>query len=113
LSIQVLRVVEPVRIGHCVEVVQVAEELVEPVHRREELVQVAQMVLAELPSLVAERLQHGGERHRRVRHADIGAGLTNGGKTRAQRQLASDEVRPARRAARLGVIVGEHHPLCG
>ena len=40
-----------------VEVVQVAEELVEPVHGRQELVAVAEVVLAELAGRVAERLE--------------------------------------------------------
>ena len=39
----------PERVRHGVEVVQVAEELVEAVQRRQELVQVAEVVLAELP----------------------------------------------------------------
>ncbi len=45
-----------------VEVVQVAEELVEAVHGRQELVEVAEMVLAELPGRVAERLEQLGDR---------------------------------------------------
>ena len=45
-----------------VEVVEVAEELVEAVHGRQELVQVAEVVLAELPGRVAERLQQLGDR---------------------------------------------------
>jgi hypothetical protein len=38
---------------HCVEVIEVAIELIEAVHRRKELVQVAQVVLAELARGVA------------------------------------------------------------
>ena len=45
-----------------VEVVEVAEELVEPVLRRQVLVQVAEVVLAELPRRVAERLEELGDR---------------------------------------------------
>ena len=48
-----------------------------------------------------------------VRHAHIGAGLTDGRQAGADRDLAGDEVRPARRAARLGIVVGEHHALRG
>src|SRR4029450_11318906 len=40
-----------------IEVVEVAEELVEAVRRREELVLVAQVVLAELSGGIAQRLQ--------------------------------------------------------
>ncbi len=71
------------------------------------------MVLAELAGRIALRLQHGGECDGLVRKADIGARLTDRGHARADRQLAGDEIRPARRAARLGVIVGEHHALVG
>jgi hypothetical protein len=44
------------------EVVEVAEEHVEAVHGRQELVAVAEMILAELPGRVAERLEQLGER---------------------------------------------------
>ena len=46
-------------------------------------------------------------------NADVGAGLAHGRQARAQRDLAGDEVGPARRAARLGVVVGEQHALLG
>ena len=101
----------PVRVGHRVEVVQVAEEFVEAVHRRQELVQVAEVVLAELAGGVALRLERGGERAGLGRNADVGAGLADGRQTRAERNLAGDEVGPARRATRLGVVVGEQHAL--
>jgi hypothetical protein len=39
----------PERISHGVQVVQIAEILVEPVYRRQKLIQVAEVVLAELP----------------------------------------------------------------
>ena len=109
----VLGIVEPIGVRHGVEVVQVAEELVEAVHRRQVLVQVAEVVLAELPGGVALRLQRGGQRAGLVRQADIGARLAHGGQPGAKGNLAGDEVRPARRAACLGVVVGEHHALCG
>ena len=48
----VLRIIEPVRIGHRVEVIEVTEEFVEAVHRRQIFVHVAEMVLAELPGRV-------------------------------------------------------------
>jgi hypothetical protein len=51
------RPVRRLRILLGVEVVEVAEELVEPVDGGQELVAVAEVVLAELPCRVAERLQ--------------------------------------------------------
>ena len=107
----VLRIVEPVRVRHRIKMVQIAEEFVEAVHRRQVFVQIAQMVLAELPGLVALRLQDGCQRHRLVRQADIRARLAHRGQPRAQRQFAGDEVRPPGGATRLGVVVREHHPL--
>jgi hypothetical protein len=44
-----------------VEVMEVAEELVEDVHGRQVLVAVAQGILAELPGRVAETLQEFGD----------------------------------------------------
>ena len=57
----VLRVVGVLRLLLGIEVVEVAEELVEAVHRRQELVAVAEMVLAELAGGVALRLQQLGD----------------------------------------------------
>src|SRR5262249_44050513 len=45
--------------------------------------------------------------------ADRGAGDADLGEASAQGRLAGDEARPPRRAALLGVIVGEHHALAG
>jgi hypothetical protein len=80
-----------------------------PVHRRQEFVAVAEVVLAELAGGVAERLQRLGDgdvlrlqAERRARQADLGV-------AGAQTGLAGDERRAARRAALLGVVVGEHH----
>ena len=61
LNSRVLRVVRVLRLLLGVEVVEVAEELVEAVRRRQELVPVAEVVLAELPGHVAERLQEIGD----------------------------------------------------
>ena len=43
-----------------IQVIKVAEELVEAVHRGQEFVAVAEMVLAELPGRIALRLQQLG-----------------------------------------------------
>ena len=56
-----VRVVELLRLFLGVEVVQVAEELVEAVHGRQVLVQVAEVVLAELAGGVTERLEQLGD----------------------------------------------------
>ncbi len=110
---QILRIVGMRRIFHRIEVIEIAEEFVEAVHGRQEFVPVAEMVLAELAGGVAHRLEHGRDGHRLGGNADRRAGLTDRGHAGADRQFAGDEVRAARRAARLGVIVGEQHAFFG
>ena len=58
-----------------VEVVEVAEELIEPVGRREEVVAVPEVVLAELSGGVAQGLQRGGDRRVLGPQADVGPGM--------------------------------------
>jgi hypothetical protein len=99
------------RVLHRVQVIEVAEEFVEAVDGGQERVQVAQMVLAELSGGIAHPFQDRRQRHGFRGQADRGAGLADRGHAGADRQLARDEVRAARRAARLGVIVGEQHAL--
>src|SRR5215469_7829554 len=91
--------------------VQVTEKLVEPVQGRQVLVEVAQMVLAELPGCIAKLFQHGGQRHGLIRNAHVGSGLTHRRETGAERYLASDEISPTRGADRLGVIISKQHSL--
>ena len=90
-----------------VEVVQVAEELVEAVHRRQELVPVAEVVLAELARGVPLRLERRGDGGVLGAQADVGAGEADLGETGSIRVLSGDERRPAGRAALLAVVVGE------
>ncbi len=52
---RVLRIVGILRLLFGVEVIEIAEEFIEAMHRRQMLVAVAQMVLAELAGGVAER----------------------------------------------------------
>jgi hypothetical protein len=105
----IFRIVRQLGLFFRVEVIEVAVELVEPMHRREELVPIAEMILADLRRRISERLQQRGDgwilllqARRRTRQADLGH---SGSETR----LAGDERRAARRAALLGVGVGEHH----
>jgi hypothetical protein len=92
-------------------VIEVAEELVEAVIRRQMLVKVAQMVLAELPGGIALLFQKRGDGDvlflhalRRARHAHLA-------EAGAKRRLPGDEGRPAGGAGLLAVIVGEHDPF--
>ena len=96
-----------------VEVVEVAEELVEAVGRRQELVAVAEVVLAELPGAVAPRLEGGGDGGVLGAQPDVGARHAHLGQPGAVGVLAGDERRPPGGAALLAVVVGEAGALGG
>jgi hypothetical protein len=96
-----------------VQVVQVAEELIEAVDRRQVLVQVTQMVLTELPCRVAQRLHQLGNGRVLGLQADIGARHTHLAQPSPVDALPGDERRTARRAALLPIRIGEPHPLLG
>ena len=111
LERRVLRVVLALRFLLGVQVVEVSVELVETVHRRQELVPIAEMVLAELTGDVAERPQQIGDRRIFRLKAEIGAGQPDLGETGTDRGLSGDERGPACGAALLAVPVREHRPL--
>ena len=73
LETRVLRIVGVLRLLLGVEVIEIAEEFVEAVHGRQELVAVAEMVLAELAGDVALRLQQLGDGRVLVRQPLLGA----------------------------------------
>ena len=67
------------RVFHRVEMIEVAEELIEAVDGRQELVEVAQVVLAELAGGISHRLERGRDGRRLCRHADRRTGLADCG----------------------------------
>ncbi len=73
-----------------IQVIQVAEELVEAVVRRQMLVLVAQVILAELARRVALRLQQRGDRRVFLLQAEIGAGKTDLRQPGAEYALTGD-----------------------
>jgi hypothetical protein len=94
-----------------VQVVKIAEELVEAVYRREHVVAVAEVVLAELSGGVTQRFEQLSEcrifllqTFRRARQADLG-------ESGADRRLACNERGAAGGAALLAVPVGEERAL--
>ena len=107
LELGILRVVGVLRLLLGVQVIEVAEELVEAVRRGQELVAVAEVVLAELPGHVAERLQDVGDGRVFGLQAEVGAGQPDLGQAGADRRLPGDERRAAGGAALLPVPVGE------
>ena len=113
LELRVLRIVRVLRLFLRIEVVEVAEELVEAVHRRQELVLVAEMVLAELAGRVAQRLQQFGDGRVFRPQTDIGPGHADLGQAGADRVLPGDERGAPGGAALLTVVVGERRAFVG
>jgi hypothetical protein len=94
-------------------VVQDPEELVEAVIGRQVLVAVAQVVLAELPGGVAERLEHLRKGWVAVLDALLRARKPDRAQARPHRVLAEDERRASGGARRLGVVIHEDHAVVG
>src|SRR5437667_11176672 len=95
------------RIFHCVEVIEIAEELVEAVDSGQEFIQIAEVVLPELAGRVALRFERGCDRASLSWYADLGTRLADRRHASANRKFAHDEVCATRRATRFGVVVGE------
>ena len=103
------RVVLHLRLFLGVQVVEVAEELVEAVVGRQHVVHVAQVVLAELAGGVALLLEERRDRHELVGHADRRGRDADLGQAGAVDALPGDERRPPGGAGLLAVRIGEHH----
>ena len=112
-ELRILRIVRQLGFLLGVEVIEVAEELVEAVHRGQVLVAVAEVVLAELAGGIALRLQRRRDGRVLCLQAQRRPGQAHLGQTGAVRVLAGDECRPSGGATLLGVIVGEQHPFSG
>ena len=108
LELGIFRVVRALRLLLRVQVVEVAEELVEAVDRGQELVAVTQVVLAELAGDVTQGLEKVGDRRILGLQTEVGAGQAYLGEAGADGRLAGDERGPARGATLLSVPVGEH-----
>ena len=93
--------------------IEVAEELVESMRRRQMLVPVAQVVLAELPGGVTLLLQQVGNRRGPIRQRRGRCRACRSSAAGAERVLTQDEGRPPGGATLLGVGVREHRPFAG
>src|SRR5215469_2913224 len=91
------------RVLHRIEMIQIAPELVEPVDRRQELVEVAQMVFAELAGRVSHRFESVCDGDGLIGDAEWCSGLSDRRKASAKWQFAGDEVRPSGSATRLRI----------
>ncbi len=113
LNSGVLRVVLVLRFLFGIEVVEVAEELVEAVRRRQEFVAVAEVVLAELASHVALRFQELRDGRVFLLQALRRAGQADLGQPGPEGHLTGEESRAPGGTALLTVVVGEHRTFVG
>jgi hypothetical protein len=92
-------------------VIQVAVELIEPVHGGERFIAVAEMILAELARRIAEVAEHATDRGIELAHAHRRAGKTHLGETGTYAVLAGCECGAARGTRLLGVVMEEYDAL--
>ena len=96
-----------------VEVIKIAKELVEAVHGRQELVAVAEVVLAELSGGIALRLEQLGDGWVLGRQPLLCRRQSDLQEPGAQRALPSDEGRASRGAGLLAVVIRKDGPFGG
>ena len=113
LELGILRIVVGLRLFFGVQVIEVAEELVEAVLGRQVLVLVAEVVLAELAGGVALLLEQVGDGRGPVRNTVVGARHADGQQAGAERMLAENERCTSGGAALLRVGVGEQRAFFG
>jgi len=112
-DLRVLRKVVLLGVLAGVQMVENPEELVETVHRRQVLVAIAQVVLAELAGRIAQRLEHLGQRRVLGLQTDLRPGQPDRRQPHPDRVLAGNEGRPTGRAGRFGIVIHEDHALIG
>jgi len=109
----ILRVVFILWLFLGVEVVEVAEELVESVHGWQEFIAIAEVILSELTGRVPLRFEQFGERRIFVGETFFGARQADLQQAGAKTRLPGDERRASRRAGLLRVVVGEDRTFLG
>jgi hypothetical protein len=107
------RIVAVKWVFHRIKVIEVAPELIEAVHGRQEFVAVTEVIFVELTRGVAHRLQGRCNGRRLRRHADCSSGLSDCRQAGPNRQFTGNEVRPPGGAACLSIIVCKAHSLAG
>ena len=108
---RVLGVIRQFRLFLGVEMIEIAEELVEAVHGRQRLVAITDMVFAELSGGVAQILEQAANGRIELAHSHRCAGKAYLGKAAANAVLPRQKRRAARGARLLAVIVKELDPF--
>ncbi len=96
-----------------VQVVEVAEELVEAVIGRQVLVEITEMILAVLGGHITVVLEQSGNRRVFLRQALLGARQADFQEARAKRALPRDKGRTSGGATLLAIPVGEQRAFAG
>ena len=96
-----------------IEMVEIAEEPIEAVYGRQELVAVAEMVLAELSGRISLRLQKFGDSRVLSGQPFLCSRQAHLQESGSQWTLSGDECCAARGAGLLSIIVGEYRALVG
>ena len=109
----IFRIVGVLRFVLSIQMIEIAEELIEAVYGRQEFVAVAEMVLAELSGRVSLRLQKFGDRRVFSGQPFLRPRQAHFQKPCPQRTLSGDERGTARGAGLLSIIVGEYRALVG
>ena len=109
----VLGIVRLLGLLFCVQVVEVAVGFVEAVHRRQVVVAVAEVVLADLSRHVAQRLEQLGDRRILCLEALLSARQAHGSQAGAHGQLARDERGAPGSATCLRIGVEQHRAVAG
>src|SRR5262249_11539271 len=102
---RVLGIVRTFRLLLGVQVIEIAEELVESVRSGKKLIAVSQMVLPELSGGVTQRLQQFGDRRIFSLETKVGARQSHFSQTSANRRLTGNKSGASCRAALLAVPV--------
>src|SRR5262249_28748638 len=111
LELGVFGIIDALRLFFSVQVVKIAEELVEAMGGGQVFVEVAEVILAELAGRVAQRLEQLGDGRVFLLETEIGAGQSDLSQTGADRRLAGGEGCATGGAALLAVPVGEYGPV--
>jgi hypothetical protein len=110
---RILRVIRQLWFFFGIEVVEVAEELVEAVDRGQTFVAIADVILAELTRRVTQILEQTADRRIKLAHAHRRAGKADFGHAAANAMLAREKGGPTGRAGLLCVILQKPQPLFG
>ena len=112
-EVGILRIVRILRLFFGVQVIEVAEELVETVHGRQKFVAITEMILSKLSGGISERLHDVGDRGIFGSQADVGSRQSNLRQPRTNRRLSGDECCAACGTTLLAVPVGEERSFFG